>query len=657
MIAFVAVTYLATYGGGAALSQLAGLRLRTGAERFGVACALGSVVLSWVGYVAVVAALPWLPAVGCWACVALACWVIVRSRLRRRETKPLPRRDWLILVGAMAIGLLFAGGMQWGQVRYLADGSMMGRLIWPDTLYRNAVMARLLECSGAPDWPWLAGVPMKGMSLLRFTAMIPSLKALHLPSTCYQTASLWIGLYGIPVAALALFAFFRALGAAVRTCSLAVLLTSFLGNPRWLLTDRFAHSPGLHWAGGDVFAISVPVLFAMLALIVLTVRERKHGALWLAAFMVVSGMGHAPWMGLPLYPGLALWLVVSLVRKEQVRSAVVLSVSALLGYVVLKVLMGSGTGGGAPLLEGIGPSPTIRALSWAFPFLGEPLQPLLSNLGPTNLMKMVKFASVYLVAFWVYLVGSMWVRMVLMPNAFRFRREWLRSAEGTLLCCVTVAAVLLTSVVNFNKIAFQGAQYDALRLLWIPLLLANLGVAALAVLHGHWLRRGWGVLVVLLFVYYGSWENTQLVLWSRTSLPYSIIRSSDMAALAYLDQHVAQGDVVAINPRAQVPGEGVVGGDGSTQITHRWGYVSGLLGARLYLDNEDMARKFGQGPQWDARLRDFQQAMKSASALTTFARSHRIRWIMLQGTDKLPDGSNSKEVFRDGDVRVYSIAS
>ena len=39
------------------------------------------------------------------------------------------------------------------------------------TLYRNAVMARLWDCAGRPDWPWLAGVPMKGMSLLRFTAL------------------------------------------------------------------------------------------------------------------------------------------------------------------------------------------------------------------------------------------------------------------------------------------------------------------------------------------------------------------------------------------------------------------------------------------------------------------------------------------------------
>ena len=49
MIGFVVVTYLATYGAGAALSQLAGLRLRTGAERVGIACALGAVALSGIG--------------------------------------------------------------------------------------------------------------------------------------------------------------------------------------------------------------------------------------------------------------------------------------------------------------------------------------------------------------------------------------------------------------------------------------------------------------------------------------------------------------------------------------------------------------------------------------------------------------------------------
>lgn len=658
MIAFVVFTYLANYGAGALLCQLARLRLSSAPERVGVACALGSVLLSWIGYAAVVGALPWLPAVAGWLALAAGVWVIVRGRLRRGEGERLPRGDAWILVGAAAVGLLFTAALAWGQVRHLADGSLIGRSIWPDTLYRNAVMARLWNCAGPPDWPWLAGVPMKGMSLLRFTAMLPAMKALHIAPTAYQDLAVWVGLYGVPVAAMALFAFFRALGAPSRVCALAVLLTSFLGNPRWLMNERFAHSPALHWAGSDVFAIAVPVLFAMLALIVIALRSgatapRDQGALWLAAFMVISGMGHVPWKGLPIYPALGLWLVIALVRRQEVRSAVVLAVSALLGLVVLKVVMGSGSGASSSLLQSIGPSPTIRNLSWAFPFLAEPLRPLLSNLGPTNLMKLGKFAAVYLVAVWFYIVGSMWVRMVLMPHAHRFRKQWLLTPEGGFIGCVVMSAILLATCVDFNKLAYQGAQYDAFRFLWIPLLLANLGVAAVAVLHSGWLRQGWGILVVLLFVFYGSWENTQLVLWSRATLPYSVIRSSQMGALRYLDQYAGVQDIVLINPRSEPPQPR---DPLHEPMTHRWGCYSGLLNARLYLDNEDMARKFGQGAIWDGRLAGMQLALKSAPALREFVRSEGIRWIVLQGTDKLPEGATLAEVFRDGDVRVYSAS-
>lgn len=659
MAAFVVFTYLANYGAGALLCRLARLRLATAPERFGVSCALGSVLLSWIAYAAVVGRLPWLPALTGWLALAAGVLVVAQA-LRQRETgERLAADDVWILIAAAGVGLLFTAAMDWGQVRHLADGSLVGRMIWPDTLYRNAVMARLWNCAGPPDWPWLAGVPMKGMSLLRFTAMLPAMKALHIAPTVYQDLSLWVGLYGVPVAALALFAFFRALGAPTRTSALAVLLTGFLGNPRWLLNERFAHSPALHWAGSDVFAISVPVLFAMLALIVVALRSgatapKHRGALWLAAFMVISGMGHVPWKGLPLYPALLLWLAVALVRRQEVRSAVVLAMSALLGLVVLKVVLGSGSGQSSSLMQSLGPSPTIRNLAWAFPFLAEPLRPLVGHLGPTNLMKLGKFGAVYLVAVWFYLVGSMWVRMVLMPHAHRFRREWVSTAEGGFLACVVVSAIVLATCVDFNKLAYQGAQYDAFRFLWIPLLLANLGVAAVAVLHSQWLRRGWGLLVVLLFVFYGSWENTQLVLWSRTALPYSAVRSSQMNALRYLDQHAEPEDLVLTNPRTEPPQPR---DPLHEPMTHHWGYYSGLLNARLYLDNEDMARKFGQGRIWDSRLAQVQAALQSAPAVQQLVRAEGIRWLVLQGTDKLPEGASTvREVFRDADVRVYSAA-
>ncbi|MEI6501617.1 MAG: hypothetical protein WCP21_11415, partial [Armatimonadota bacterium] len=118
MIAFVAVTFLANYGAGAALSQVARLRLGTAPERFGVSCALGSIVLSWVGYAACMARLPWLPGPVCWLAVAAGVVVIARGLRGRAEGESLPRRDWLLLGLAVGLALLFAGGSQWGQIRY-----------------------------------------------------------------------------------------------------------------------------------------------------------------------------------------------------------------------------------------------------------------------------------------------------------------------------------------------------------------------------------------------------------------------------------------------------------------------------------------------------------------------------------------------------------
>jgi hypothetical protein len=495
---------------------------------------------------------------------------------------------------------------------------------------------------------------MKGMSLLRFTAILPVMKALGLPATSYQIGALWLGLFGVPVAACAAFAFFRALGASQTVGAWAVVLTGFLGNPRWLLNERFAHSPALHWAGTDVFAVSVPVLFAMLALVALAIRERQRGALWLAVFMLASGMGHTPWAGLSVYAAVPLYLVLALVRRQGRREAAVLTLGALAGLVVLKTLMGSGTAGGSPLAA-IGPSPTIRALSWAFPFLSEPLRPLLADLGPSALLKLLKFVCVYAVAVGFYLWGSMWVRMVVAPNAYRFPWARLKEPVWAFGLCLVASGVLLSTVINFNKLAYQGAQYDVFRMLWPALLLANLAVAVLLVEKWPLLRRGWGLALLLVLIFYGSWENCQLVLWSRSGLPVSIIGAEDMGALRAVARSAPPDAVVFINPRFRPTPASVAPVE---MMGHNWGYASGLLPCRVWLDNEDMARKFGQGTMWDARWAEAQRAMQSAAAFRRFVGEQRIGWVVAQTPElaALARAAGMTQDFRSGAVTVFRAA-
>ena len=660
MLLLVLGMYLATYGPGRLLVHLLGVKVGSFQERLGLSCAVGAVVISWLGYLAAVAGVPSLAVATGWVAMALGLLMVIRGFTWAKEACDLGNRSRAVLALAILIGLAFAAGMNYWQIAYHADGSMSGRFVWPDLLYRNAVMSRLLACDGPPDWPWLAGIPMKGMSLLRFTAILPVMKALGLPATSYQIGALWLGLFGVPVAACAAFALFRALGASQTVGAWAVVLTGFLGNPRWLLNDRFAHSPALHWAGTDVFAVSVPVLFALLALIALAIRERQVGALWLAAFVLASGMGHTPWAGLSIYAATPLYLVICLLRRQNRRDAVVLTLGALVGLVVLKTLMGSGTAGGSPL-QAIGPSPTIRNLSWAFPFLSEPLRPLLADLGPNALLKLLKFVCVYAVAVGFYLWGSMWVRMVIAPNAYRFPWARLKEPVWSFGLCLVISGVLLSTVVNFNKLAYEGAQYDVFRLLWPALLLANLAVALLLVEKWPLLRRGWGLLLLLVLISYGSWENSQLVLWSRTSLPVTVIGADAMAALRHVNEILAQrpfgmsrefpqgwSPTVLIDPHVPVSG---------ATMGHNWGYVSGLLPVRVWLDNEDMARKFGQGPMWDRRWHDTQQAMASPEAFRRFLGENRIDWVIAQTptTDALARAAGMTEDFHSGAVTVFVL--
>lgn len=666
MLAFVAALYLATYGPGRALLAVA--RVRPGGfwERAALSCAVGAAVLGWIGYLAVVVQAPWLATAGGWAAITSGLLMLLWGLRGKRETSDLNSRERLVLRLAVAGGILYAAGMNYWQLKYSGDGSLEGRFLWPDLLYRNGVLTSLLNCNGQPDWPWLAGIPMKGMSLLRFTALVPVMKALAIPGTMYQVAALWLGLFGVPVAAGTAFAFFRALGAEKLTSAVATLLTALLGNPRWLLNDRFAHSPALHWAGTDVFAICVPVLFALLTLIVLALRQSGPNAprqYWRGVWgwapvllLLVSGMGHAPFEALAIYSGLPLLLLIALIRRRGVKPAVLLTIGALVGLVVLKVLMGSGSGGASPLTA-IAPTPTIRVLAWAFPFLNEPLSPLLANPSPVNLMKFLKFAAVYPIAILFYVSGSLWVRSVILLAAHRFPWAHLRRPEYLFGLCLAIMGVLISSFVDFNKLAYQGAQYDVLRTLWPALLLANLALAWLVVENWSWLKRGWGLLLLLVLLLYGTWENTQLTLWSRTGLPVSIVAADEMNGLRALAQQAKPDDVVLIDPRYKPTPSRF---SQIEYVGHNWGYVSGLLNARIYLDNEDMARKFGQGEMWDQRYEQLSQALQSTDATTlrNFLTMNGIRWIMLEGDEQLQVPAEQvglKQVFHENEVRIYQV--
>lgn len=658
MLACVAVLYLSTYGAGRVLSVIARLHLASGPERFGVSCALGAVVMGWVGYAAAMARLPQAAVGATWLFAALGVGAVVWgwARRRRGSGRELTAGQWALLLGAAAVGLLFALGMQYGQVRYGADGSLAARFVWPDLLYRNAIVARYLNFDGPPDWPWLAGIPLKGMSILRSTALVPTLKALGIPSDQYQVAALWLGAYGVPVAACTCFAFFRTLGAGATTGALATLLTSFLGNPRWLFSDRFAHSPALHWAGSDVFAVAVPVLFALLALVIRAVKEKRAGVVCLAVFLLVTGPGFVPWEGLSLYAGLPLALLVVLVRRRDAGTMAVLAAGGLAGLVVLRLVMGTGASGGGPILAALAPAEAIRNLSWAIPFLAEPLRPLLADPNPINLLKLLKFAAVFPWAVLIFLLGSLWVRLVVLLDARNWRWSLVQQTEYVLVASWVVAGILLSTIVDFRRLAYDFAGYDALRILWPALLVANLGVAILAVRHRHWLRTRGGLAVAALFVFYGAWENTQLFVWSRTGLEWSVVPAPQMACLRYLRDHAGPRDVVLITPsHSPALAEARAG---ETVTSHAWGYASGLLNARFYLDNHDMAAKFGQGAVWRQReeLLTAVKASDNPALVGAFLRQQGVRWVLVENEPRwarLLAAAGCALMFREGACEVY----
>jgi hypothetical protein len=654
MLWAIVLAYMATYGLGAPVCRLAGLRQLGGLARIGVCCGVGTVIIAWIGYGCAVNAWPLAGKVVVWA-AALVGAVTMAFRFRRNSAdseEVLPRRVILILLLAIVVALGYRAAIYSGQVRVTEEG-LSGRGLWPDLLYRNAIVKEFMTCDEPPEWPWLAGIPLKGTSVLRLSATATLLSAAGISSRQYQHASEWLGLFGIPVAAGALFALFLAAGASPLIAALAVLISAFFGNPRWLMEERFAHSPVLIWAGGDAFAIVFPVLYAALAVVVSVAREWAWPAAVVAVFMLASVTAFGPWFALPLVLGIFLWLLYTLTSHRGRKPALVLSIGALLGVLTLKFLCGTGAAGGAGLAAVIGPSPVIRSLAWAFPFLDEPLTPLMAELSPSAVAKLVKFTISYGCAAVFFVLGSLWTRGIFIVGWRRWEWYKLRRPAYSLLAAVVIAGLALTVLCDFRKAAYSYADYDMLRLLWVPLLLGNLALAHYACVNAAALRRWYGVVLAVIVVALGAWEYSYYVLEKRLIEPAHIIPAADLELISYLNDHAATGDRVLINPFLEP--------DTPAMVSHNWGYFSGLCVPAIWLDNRDMAYKFAQHNEWDRRaglLKDLMGA-KEPAALRQFLATERVGWVCLQSDDSFAtemEQAGLEMVFSNSTGRIYRIA-
>ncbi len=631
MLWTVALAYMATYGLGAAACALAKIRPNGGIARLGVFCGVGTVIVGWVGYLCAVNAwgLParlvvWIAALGG---AALIAW----PRRQREADEPLAGRVLLVLMLALVIAIGYRAAISYGQVR-LTEQGLSARGLWPDLLYRNAIVKEFMTFDGPPEWPWLAGRVLKGTSLLRFSATATLLAAAGVGPEQYQHAASWLGLFGIPVAAGAVFALLRFAGAAPMVAALAVLVTAFFGNPRWLMEERFAHSPSLVWAGGDVFALAFPAFYSTVAVAFVVVRRFTWPAALLGVFMLGSVTAFAPWFALALIAGILLWLLYCMASRSTRRAALMLAVGALLGLMTLKTLCGTGAGGGS-FLAALGPSPVMRSLAWAFPFLDEPLGPLVADMSPLALAKLLKFAVAYGCAAAFFMLGSLWVRALFLADWYRWEWAKLRTPTYALGTGIVIAGLLLTTCCDFSKVAYDYADYDMLRLLWLPLLFANLALAHFAYQHRASLRCWWGVVVAVIVVGLGAWEYSYYVLEKRTIEPAYRIDAAQLEVISYLNQHAAADDIVLINPFVEADSK-------PERVGHNWGYFSGLCLPAVWLDNHDMAYKFAQRREWDRRALRLRTVMGHSDprSVLWFLTRERIGWIYLQGEDDFAVG-------------------
>ena len=346
MLWMLVLAYLSTYGLGAALCLPARVHPCGGLSRTGLYCGVGVAVLGWAGYVCSLNAWGLAARIIVWAAAALGAVLIAWGRRApAEEPEPLSGRLRMVILLAVLLALGFRAAAVWGQV-WVDDAGLHCGGLWPDLLYRNATIKEFMTFDGAPEWPWLAGVPLKGSSLLRLSAAAPVLAAAGIEPPHYQFAAVWLMLYGIPVAAGALFAMLRYAGISPIVAALALVITAFFGNPRWLMEERFAHSPSLIWAGGDVFSFVFPVVYAAAGLIFACIRRFSWPVAALVAFMMASMTGHGPWFTMALLGGAMLWLLYALLRRRDRRAGMAIAFGALLGLVTLRTVCGTGAGGG-----------------------------------------------------------------------------------------------------------------------------------------------------------------------------------------------------------------------------------------------------------------------------------------------------------------------
>jgi len=177
-----------------------------------------------------------------------------------------------------------------------------------------------------------------------------------------------------------------------------------------------------------------------------------------------------------------------------------------------------------------------------------------------------------------------------------------------------------TCFLDFSRAAYSYAGYDMLRLLWIPLVFANVALADFALRHRGALNRWWGILIAVVIVGLGGWEYSYYILLRRALLPPDTVAAGEMQAIEYLNEHAAADDLVLIDPLTQSnPAPGMV--------THNWGYFSGLCIPAVWLDNRDMAYKFAQNEEWDRRA-DMLRSLEQADA-AGFMAAESIDWLYL----------------------------
>ena len=76
----------------------------------------------------------------------------------------------------------------------------------------------------------------------------------------------------------------------------------------------------------------------------------------------------------------------------------------------------------------------------------------------------------------------------------------------------------------------------------------------------------------------------------------------------------------------------------------------------MWLDNEDMARKFGQGELWDERWAEAQRAMAGTpEEFSRFLARNGITWVLAQGEGfaRLCREAGLQGAARDGSVAVF----